>query len=422
MVTEEPELETSMMWDGSKAESATHLRTLKGVFPEQALREAVEAGFIRDAAGHEIPDENFQPASIDLRLGARAYRLRSSFLPGAQTVEQKLKQHQEGNVINLRKGGILERNRPYLIPLKEECGFPDWIRGRTNPKSSTGRVDVFTRVIGDRAQEFDELPAGYKGPLYVEVFTRSFLLKVSEDLTLNQIRLSSSERGMPMSADSLACLHAEEPLVFGPDGEPIDAERIRSAGGVYLGVDLSPRRDPRFADGEEGHPLPAGFKALPRPGLLDLTRTDNDPRDFWEPVWPVRPGDRDLVLEPDEFYLLQSRERLSVPPRLAAEMVAYDTTSGELRTHYAGFFDPGFGAPPASPVPAVLEVRARDVPFAIEHGQRVCRLDYEKMAQPPKMAYGALAGSHYNELAGQQRMLSKYFGPHDGSQIPFPIA
>ncbi len=351
-----------------------------GVFPGQQLRLAVGAGIIRSER-YSIPESSYQPASLDLRLGDTAYRLRSSFLPGSEAVDDKLHDYSMGT-LDLRDGAVLERDRPYLVPLCEELVLPPGVRARTNPRSSTGRLDVFTRVVTDKGHHFDEIPDGYVGRLYLEVVSRSFTIKVQTGLALNQLRLISGRAAC--SDDDIVRLHDKAPLLFDRH-RPVAAEELRVAGGLFLSVDLS-RMD--FV----------GYRAKKNSSLLDLSRTAfYDPGDYWERLKPERK--QRFVLEPEEFYLLVSRERVRIPPMYAAEMAAYDPTSGELRTHYAGFFDPGFGDVAAGGAglgtPAVLEVRAHDVPFMIEHEQRVCKLTYERMQSEPERVYGVGMGSRY---------------------------
>ena len=363
------------------------------MLPNQLLRDAIDAGVI-DAGGYTIPRENVQPASLDLRLGEVAYRIRCSFLPDSHTVERRLKDLVIDELDLHAEGVVLETNRPYLIPLKERLALPPTVRGKANPKSSTGRVDVFTRVITDGSYRFDEVAAGYEGGLYLEVVPLSFPVRVREDLSLNQLRLSVGRA--ELSDAEVREFHARQPVLFSR-GKPLAADQLALANGLFLGLDL--RGD------ESGR---VGYRARASAPLLDLTRTRGaDPEWFWEPV-RREDGDR-IVLNPKNFYLLMSYESVSVPPGLAAEMTAYDPTSGELRTHYAGFFDPGFGYDAAgdySGSTAALEVRAHDVPFMIEHRQRVCKLTFERMLAEPTVLYGQGIGSSYQH---QTETLGKHF-------------
>jgi dCTP deaminase len=365
----------------------------EGVLPRQYLLQAIQAGVI-DAGAFKIPTANVQPASLDLRLGEVAYRIRCSFLPDRQTVEQKVKDYIIDE-LDLHKGGaVLETNRPYLIPLKERLSLPPNVRGKANPKSSTGRLDVFTRVITDESYRFDEIAPGYDGPLYLEVVPLSFATRVREDLSLNQLRLSV---GRPeLDDDDVRAFHREQPLLF-RRGEPVSDEELALSNGLFLSLDL--RGD---ATGR------VGYRARDSAPLLDLTRGETvDPDPYWEPV--THEGPDRIVLTPRRFYLLMSDEAVSIPPTLASEMTAYDPTSGELRTHYAGFFDPGFGYDPEGRFlgsRAALEVRAHDVPFMVEHGQRVCKLTFERMLEVPDSLYGQAIGSSYQR---QEETLSKHF-------------
>jgi dCTP deaminase len=362
-----------------------------GVLPNQYLDAAVAAGVI-DAGNYKIPRENVQPASLDLRLGEVAYRIRCSFLPGRHAVEQRVKDYVIDELDLRREGAVLETNRPYLIPLKETLALPESVRAKANPKSSTGRADVFTRVITDGSSRFDEVSAGYTGGLYLEVVPLSFPIRVREDLSLNQLRLSVGTTDL--TDDDLRAEHAAAPLLFSA-GTPV--AELAVANGLFLSLDLR---------GDDSRRV--GYRARGSAPLLDLAKVAGaDPDAFWEAVRSEE-GDR-LVLSPKNFYLLMSHEAVTIPPHLAAEMTAYDPTSGELRTHYAGFFDPGFGYDPAGELrgsTAALEVRAHDVPFMVEHGQWVCKLTFERMLEPPTQLYGQGIGSNYQR---QTETLGKHF-------------
>jgi dCTP deaminase len=365
----------------------------EGVLPGHLLERAIRAGYV-GAGRFNIPEANVQPASLDLRLGERALRIRCSFLPGEDTVERKLKDYILDEIDLRGDGAMLETRCPYLVELKEGLDLPAALRGKANPKSSTGRIDVFTRVITDHSHRFDEIAAGYQGPLYLEVVPLSFAVRVQEDLTLNQLRLAI---GRPqLSDDEVRRAHAAEPILF-RDGQPVPVEDLVLSDGLFLGLDLH---------GDESGRV--GYSTRDSAPLLDLTSDGEvDPTPFWDPVHREE-GDR-LVLSPKRFYLLMSREAVSIPPYLAAEMTAYDPTSGELRTHYAGFFDPGFGYDSSARFQgsrAALEVRAHDVPFMVENGQAVCKLTFERMLEEPMALYGADIGSSYQQ---QEETLSRYF-------------
>lgn len=363
----------------------------RGVLPSQWLRKARDQGYIYSAT-YTMEDRQIQPASFDLRLGEKAVRLRCSFLPGHASVEDKLPGFKMGEV-DLRDGGILERNRPYLIPLSESLDLPPGLLGRANPKSSTGRLDIFTRLITDRSHFFDEIAPGYKGQLYLEVVSRSFTVRLQRGLSLNQLRLSVPDT--PLDDEALRSFHEERPLLYFAD-RAFSAEDLPLSEGLFLSLALPGGQDR----------MSVGWRAKKNSKLLDLTAVgSHDPLDYWEPVYPERYGG--IILEPEEFYLLLSRESVRVPPSLAAEMAAYDPTSGELRTHYAGFFDPGFGHGDAtsSGSRAALEVRAHDVPFMVDDGQRICRLSFEQLCETPDFSYGS-SSSHYQF---QTSTLSKHF-------------
>ncbi|MHB8464337.1 MAG: 2'-deoxycytidine 5'-triphosphate deaminase [Acidimicrobiales bacterium] len=367
----------------------------EGVLTNKHLAEAISDGII-DAGPFKIPAEHIQPASLDLRLDETAYRIRCSFLPDKQSVEEKVKAYVIDELDLHGDGAVLETRRPYLIPLKERLALPADIRAKANPKSSTGRLDVFTRVITDESYRFDEVTPGYHGRLYLEVVPLSFPVRVREDLTLNQLRLSVGRA--QLTDAELRAFHNEQPLVF-KDGRPLDDAELALANGTFLSLDLR-------GDGQGR----VGYRARDNASLLDMTRTRAaDPEEYWEEV-RREDGDR-IVLTPKRFYLLMSDEAVVIPPTLAAEMTAYDPTSGELRTHYAGFFDPGFGYDREgrfTGTRAALEVRAHDVPFMVEHGQRVCKLTFERMLEEPTVLYGQGIGSSYQQ---QEQTLGKHFAP-----------
>jgi dCTP deaminase len=376
-----------------------------GVLPAQRLREAVTRGTIT-AGDWRVPLESIQPASVDLRLGEFAWALRCSFLPDSgSTVEEKIADL-AFDKIDLRDGATLERDRPYLVPLIEELRLPQEIRAKTNPKSSTGRLDVFTRVITDRSHRFDEIAAGYHGKLYLEVVPRSFAIRVKQGLSLNQVRLSHGEARL--SDKDLVNVHEEFPLLY-MDSHALRATELSLADGLFLSLNI------------QGSPENiVGYRAKRNSLPVDLEHVGKLKwQDYWEPVHPERGGR--IVLEPEVFYLLLSAEGVSIPPSYAAEMLAYDPTAGELRTHYAGFFDPGFGYSQGERnhgSRAALEVRARDVPFMVEHRQPVCKLAFERMAADPDVLYGQDIGSNYQ---GQETMLSKHFAEQKAGNGP-PIA
>jgi dCTP deaminase len=378
----------------AQRQSAGLLKAPGAVWPRQRLSAAVDAGWI--GADTPVAGCQLQPASLDLRLGPRAYRVRSSFLPGSSTVAARLDTLGMYDFpLDGADGGILERGHVYIIPLAERLLLPRGVRARANPKSTTGRLDVFTRVVTDRNWRFDDIPAGYQGPLYLEVVPSSFTVRVRAGMSLNQLRLVEGDPHL--SDDDLLALNAERRLLLGPMGGQREAIIER---GLYLGVDLQGRTSGGLI----------GYRARRNSAVIDLARVNHyEPLDFWEPI-TSRDGRGGLILEPEEFLILASKEKVQVPPDLAAEMVAYDPTNGELRTHYAGFFDPGFGWRPEQPdnpgTRAVLEVRAHEVPFQIEDGQQFCKLVFERLTEPPDVAYGAALASSYQN---QELTLSKQF-------------
>jgi dCTP deaminase len=367
--------------------------SIPGVFPSQELNRAIEAEWV-SSGDYRIRPEAIQPASIDLRLGDFAWALRCSFLPD---VDSSVEEKTEGlafQKVDLRDGAVLERDRPYLVPLIEELALPEDVRAKANPKSSTGRLDVFTRVITDRHHRFDDIRAGYRGRLYLEIVPRSFAIQVKTGLSLNQLRLVRGDARLTDAA--IRDLQREAPLLY-MESTAVPESELAVSDGLFLSLDLS---------GPANRTV--GYRAKKNSLPVDLSRVRAYRwTDYWDPVFP-EPGGR-VVLEPEIFYLLLSAEGVSIPPDIAAEMMAYDPTAGELRTHYAGFFDPGFGYDPEGGRPgsrAALEVRARDVSFMVEHRQPVCKLGLELMAAPAERLYGASLGSNYQ---GQVTMLSKHF-------------
>lgn len=353
-----------------------------GVLPAQAIRAMLAQGII--AAELPAVAGQVQPASLDLRLGTVAYRVRASFLAGqGRPVADRIAEF-EMHRVDLTQGAVLEKGCVYVVPLMERLALPPDVSAVANAKSSTGRLDLLTRTITDGGVEFDRIPAGYHGPLYAEICPRSFSVLVRPGMRLNQLRL---RRGDAMLDDAaLAALHAREPLV---DGVPL------IAGGLGFSVDLRPQSGDLV-----------GYRAKPHAGVIDLDRIGAyDPAEFWE---DVRSAQGRIILDPGAFYILVSREAVTIPPDHAAEMAPYLAMVGEFRVHYAGFFDPGFGHRAAGGAGSrgVLEVRCHEAPFVLEHGQVVGRLVYERMAEVPDTLYGAGIASNYQ---GQGLKLSKHF-------------
>lgn len=350
----------------------------QGVLPDHAITAMIQNGSI--TATHPIPDGQIQPASLDLRLGARAYRVRASFLTGADaTVTDRLPQFTM-HEMDLTPGAVLEKGCVYVIPLMEGLALPADITAVCNAKSSTGRVDCLTRVIADNGIEFDRIPAGYTGPLYAEICPRSFSVKIEPGLRLNQIRFRRGHA--TLSDEALQARHAATPLV---DQTPLIDD------GLGFSVDLAPK-DTTLV----------GYRAKPHTGVVDLTQIGaHQVADFWEELHTTEGR---IILDPGAFYILVSREAVTIPSDCAAEMAPYLAMVGEFRVHYAGFFDPGFGV--GTPARGVLEVRCYEAPFVLEHGQTVGRLVYEAMADIPSQLYGTDIASNYQ---GQGLKLSKHF-------------
>lgn len=355
---------------------------MSGVLPNQEITRMIEANAI--AATRRIIDAQIQPASLDLRLGSTAYRVRASFLAGKKaTVMDRLREF-EMHQIDLSKGAVLEKGCVYVVPLMESLALPDNVQAVANAKSSTGRLDLLTRLITDEGTEFDRIAAGYHGPLYAEICPRSFSVLVRSGMRLNQIRFRAGQA--VLSDADLAELHNATPLV--DSGAVIDD-------GLGFSVDLK-LKDMTLV----------GYRAKPHTGVIDLDRIGHyTASEYWEEVHSTS---GQIILDPGAFYILVSRESVTIPPAYAAEMAPYLAMVGEFRVHYAGFFDPGFGHAEAGGTGSrgVLEVRCHEAPFVLEHGQVVGRLVYERMAEIPTQLYGAGISSNYQ---GQGLKLSKHF-------------
>ncbi|GGA62796.1 2'-deoxycytidine 5'-triphosphate deaminase [Pelagibacterium lentulum] len=361
-----------------------------GIFSARLIKNLAKQGAI--ASGKKFAADQIQPASLDLRLGEKALRVRSSFLPGPDKTVAERVENLKLHEIDLTKGAVLERGCVYIVPLLESLALPKDVAAAANPKSSTGRLDIFTRVITDGARSFDTVPAGYKGPLYLEISPRTFPVLVRTGSRLSQMRFRVGNPRLTVAQHK--AVHKKETLVFDPNMDVGE--------GVSLSIDL-------MGEGRGGL---IGFRSKRHTAVVDVDRKGTlDVLEYWEPLY--NRGDNELILDPDEFYILVSRESVHVPPDYAAEMVPFDPLVGEFRVHYAGFFDPGFGHTAAGGTGsrAVLEVRSREVPFLLGHGQTIGRLVYEKMAERPDTLYGSAMGSNYQ---AQSLKLSKHFKPYEG--------
>jgi dCTP deaminase len=360
-----------------------------GILPSQSIRELIAKG--RIVGNRAITEEQIQPASLDLRLGDIAHRVQASFLPGpGGKVEARVKELRMARV-DLTSAAVFEKGCVYIVPLLEELDLPRDISGKANPKSTTGRLDVFVRLITDDGVEFERVPPGYKGRLYAEIVSRTFTVAVRAGMRLNQLRFV---RGNPVSSDSrIRRLDEEENLTYMDEESPVKASVDR---GLRITVNL---------EGASPDEVIA-YKARKHAPAIELDRINYyAPEEFWE---ARKHGSNRLILEPGDFYILASKERVRVPPEFAAEMVPFDPSVGEFRIHYAGFFDPGFGygSSDIKGTRAVLEVRAHEVPFLIEHEQFVGRLTYMPLLSKPEKIYGLQIGSSYQQ---QALTLSKQF-------------
>jgi dCTP deaminase len=355
---------------------------MTGVLPSQTIETMLQTGEI--SVSSPVAEGQVQPASLDLRLGTVAYRVRASFLAGHdRSVQDRLSEF-EMHRIDLSNGAVLEKGCVYVVPLMESLALPEGVQAVANAKSSTGRLDLLTRTITDGGTEFDRIAPGYTGPLYAEICPRSFSVLVRPGMRLNQIRF---RKGQSVLTDAdLAVLHDRSPLV---DGEAVIDD------GLGFSVDLQPAKGTLV-----------GYRAKPHTGVIDLDNIGHyDPADYWE---ELHASDGKIILDPGAFYILVSREAVHIPPAYAAEMAPFLAMVGEFRVHYAGFFDPGFGHDAAGGTGSrgVLEVRCHEAPFVLEHGQVVGRLVYERMADAPEQLYGSGIASNYQ---GQGLKLSKHF-------------
>jgi len=368
-----------------------------GILPSQTIRSYVFGDTRRIISPVPIDDDQIQPASIDLRLGHEAFQVSASFLPGRATIGRKINDLLIRR-ISLDGSAVFEPRSVFIVPLIESLRLPSDVSGKANPKSTTGRLDIFTRLITETATEFESVPKGYSGPLYLEVVSRTFPVRVRSGMKLNQLRFI---RGNPPTSDGrLARLAEKVNLAYDDDASPIDPRIER---GLSVSVDLEGNGSSIIA-----YKAKRAIHPVDLDSAIDLDKVDwYNVGEFWDIV-PVSPT-KDHTLQPGDFYILASRERIRVPPAYAAEMVPFDPSFGEFRVHYAGFFDPGFGFGIEGEIPgtkAVLEVRAHELPILLEDGQLVGKLIYHKMAQVPQKVYGRAIGSSYQQ---QGLALSKQF-------------
>ncbi len=363
------------------------MRSSRGIFTHAQIDALLAAGHIRPRTPLDAIQR--QPTTLDLRLGAEALSIRAGFLPARGPVAEQVEPLVTERIdLSAPGGAVLKRGHVYLVRLLEELDLPDGLRARANPRSSTGRIDVFTRTVVDRHDRFDDIPAGYSGPLWLEIVPRSFDIRVATGQRLNQLRFLS---GRTLLGDAALRRRVREDQLLPGFDTPV----VHDAA-LLLGLSLEP----------DAPGAPIGWRARHGAPALDLARIGgHEPTDYFEPVFADADGT--LTLQPEDFYILASCERLRIPPDLAAEMLAWDVGMGELRTNYAGFFDPGFGWGPASPdgARAVLEVRAHDVPFRVEHGQPIFRLQFSMTVEACVQLYGG-AGSAYQN---QGLALARYF-------------
>jgi len=363
--------------------------------PYQRIKALARDGAILSSA-ESINEQQFQPASLDCTLGEKVYRISYGFLPKEnETVAELLKERTLYDFA-LKPGTILETNTPYIIPLQESLALPEALTAIASPKSSIGRVDVFVRVISDNNPQYDSVPAGYHGPLYLEIIPLTFAIRVSPGLAMTQLRFRDNNEHFPTTTEMRA-IHKEQSLILSENGEPLPADGLRLRDNVLsFTVDLT------------GSEI-VGYRAKHYVNkLLDLTKiNEHETELFWHQI--DRQPDGELILEPNSFYIIATKERVRVPANMAAEIMPYDPSTGELRSHYAGFFDPGFGCGSDGTMHGnivVLEVRAHSAPFRLTDGQVICKMMFEHLTELPEKTYGSLIGSTYTDT---KIRLSKYF-------------
>lgn len=383
-----------LLFPGVAPKGGSAAQNARGVLPSQAIRELIRRNHLlpRKDSGAEIAEDQVQPASVDLRLGEVAYRVQASFLPGEHaTVEKKIADLKMAE-LDLTRSAVLESGCVYIIPLIEELFLPDNLSAKANPKSTTGRLDIFARLITDYGKKFEWVAEGYKGRLYAEVVPGRFSVLLRTGMKLNQMRFVRGEARSPDK--QLRALDREHTLVYSEEDSPLTPQIEE---GLWISVSTQSENPQEIV----------AYRAKRNAPVIDLSKVDYyDPTEFWDFIYPPKNGN--LILHPGDFYILGSKEKYRVPPGSAAEMVPLETSIGEFRIHYAGFFDPGFGygLNDIKGTKAVLEVRAHEVPFVIEDGQIVGRLNYMDLLEPPDKVYGAKIGSSYQ---GQALALSKQF-------------
>lgn len=378
-----------------------------GVLPSQWIRAAIADGFISGSPA--IPDAQIQPNSLDLRLGEIGHRVQCSFLPGEEGIDRKLDRFKWYDSPIPADGIVLERNQAYLFPLCERLDLPDDIYARANPKSTTGRLDVFARLVTENGPTFDTVRAGYKGRLFLEVVPQSFAIRVRPGDSLAQIRFQIGDPRL--SVEETVRLLDTEAVILSHDLHPLRSENIPTASGVTLSISLPKKNEPTIGYQARKNTPPIDLRAIGQARV----------RHYWDHIYG---GSKPVILEPDEFYIFASRELVRLPPQYCAEMVAFDASVGEVRTHYAGFFDSGFGYAPGRPpehsaASVVLEVRSRDVPFLIEDGQPLFRVHLMRCTEVPDLVYGSQLGSNYQS---QRLRLSKQFTAAHESDEDDPCA
>ncbi len=351
---------------------------MKGALVYQDYLKLIKKNYI---INETIDQNQIQPASLDLSLSEECYEIKHSFLSHKTTVRRKLKDLIIKK-INLNKEFIFKKDKTYIVKLNESLNLKNNIFGHCNPKSSTGRLDIFCRTIVDFAEEYEKIPNNYQGEIFLEITSRSFDVAFKKGNCLNQLRLIMGNQYY-LSDEQLKKIKTKLKITN------FKKNTLKINNGVKISVDLSNSKT-------------IAYVAKNNTPVLKFSKIKSHKiNDFWKAIKNI---DNSLLIEKNKFYILKSKEKVIIPDNLAGEMIPYDTGIGDFRAHYAGFFDPGFGMPNGTY--AVLEVKTNEIPFLLEDGQTIARIKYEKLNKNSNIVYGKDIKSNYQN---QGLKLSKHF-------------
>ena len=334
---------------------------------------------------NKYTSSQIQPSSLDLTLSEECYEIEASFLSPNHNIRDKL-----NNIINkkidLNEVYIFKKNITYIVRLNEKLNLKNDIFGKCNPKSSTGRLDIFCRAILNFSDEYEKIPLNYNGEIFLEITPRSFNIALIKGDSLNQMRLIYQNHDY-VDDESLHNFHNIDPIIFDEFGNTNVAD---ISSGLKISVDLKKINKTSAYIAKDNAPV------------LHYDKINSHKvADFWD---TIKTKDDYLIIKPGKFYILKSKQKIRIPKTMAGEMKPYDTGIGDFRVHYAGFFDPGFGDPFGSY--AVLEVKTNEVPFILNDGQVIAKIQYEKLNKETKVVYGSNIKSNYQN---QELALSKHF-------------